>query len=131
MDFENKRTDNRETTGVRTPSGPKSQPSPRKQQMPGVFQGETNLTGHELNPGRTAPGREFFANRRDWPWADIVLGTITAAIVLGIIRNFRVVTTAIFNVIVSLVSNLVALIVVVIILVILWNWLIRGPRRRW
>ena len=97
--------------------------------MTGIFGTETEIYSEDSRPVRR---REWdFGALRNWPWVDIILGTITVAMIIGVVLNFEKVTTTLFYALLPLLSNIIVLVFVVGILIFLIWWFTRRRRRRW
>ena len=97
--------------------------------MTGVFG-----TGTKIKPENPRPERRRdwdLGALRNWPWIDIIFGTITVIMIIVVALNFEKVTTALFNALLPLLCNIIVLLFVVGIIIFLIWWFTRRRRRRW
>ena len=99
-----------------------------KNPMPGVFGDETGRMGGYS--GSQKKRREIdWDVIRGWPWIDIIFITITIVMIVGVIVNFERVTTALFYILLPLLSDiLVILFIIGVIACGIW-WFNRRSRR--
>ena len=96
--------------------------------MTGVFGNENEIDIE--NSGSKRNRNWDFEPILNWPWLDIIFGTITVAMIIGVVLNFEKVTTTIFNILLPLLCNIIVLLFVVgIIIFVIWWFTPR--RRRW
>lgn len=97
--------------------------------MTGIFGTETKIKSEEPRPERR---RDWdFGALRNWPWVDIIFGTITVVMIIGVGLNFEKVTTALFNALLPMLCNIIVLLFVVGLIIFLIWWFTRRRRRRW
>lgn len=95
--------------------------------MTGIFGTETKIKPEDPRPERR---RDWdFGALRNWPWIDIIFGTITVVMIIGVALNFEKVTTALFNALLPMLCNIIVLLFVVVLIIFLIWWFTR--RRRW
>lgn len=95
--------------------------------MPGVFGDETGKAGGYS--GEIKKRREIDWNVvRGWPWLDIIFITITIVMIVGVIANFERVTTALFYLLLPLLSDIFVLLFIIGVIVCGIRWFTRRPR---
>lgn len=97
--------------------------------MPGVF-------GDEIAKVGGYSGDRKKRIEIDWnvvrglPWIDIIFITITIAMIVGVIVNFERVTTALFYLLLPLLSDIFVLLFIIGVIACGIRWFTRRPRRR-
>ena len=95
--------------------------------MPGVFGDETGKAGGYS--GEIKKRREIDWNVvRGWPWLDIIFITITIVMIVAVIANFERVTTALFYLLLPLLSDIFVLLFIIGVIVCEIRWFTRRPR---
>lgn len=96
--------------------------------MTGVFGNETGRIGGYS--GNQKKRSEFdWDVVRGWPWIDIIFISITIVMIVGVFANFERVTTALFYILLPLLSNILELFIIIgVIACAIW-WFNRRTRR--